>query len=500
MSENDEPLETPLPQSHNERLLLTGATGYVGGRLLRLLEDSGCPLRCMARHPENLRPRVSQRTEVVRGDVLQRDTLADAVQGIHTVYYLIHSMGTSDGFEQDDLDAACNFASAARDAGVKRIVYLGGLGEDDDELSSHLRSRHEVGKVLKESGAQVIEFRASVIIGSGSLSFELVRALVRKLPIMLWPKWVSTEASPIAIRDVLSYLMETLEMPLGESKIYQIGGPEPVSYGGIMDEYARQRGLKRIKIRVPFLSPRISSLWLGLVTPVYARIGRKLVEGLRNPTIVTNDAALRDYSVRPVGIRDAIQRAIQREDEEMVETRWSDALSSAGRTPKWGGEAFGSRLVDSRTIDVDVPPECAFTPIRRIGGDAGWYYGEWLWKIRGFMDMLIGGVGFRRGRRHANNVHVGDAIDFWRVELIEPNQRLRLAAEMKLPGRGWLDYEVSARPGGGSTIRQTAEFDPAGLFGLFYWYSVWPLHQFVFAGMLRGVAKRAEAFCRAQQP
>tara|TARA_R110002073_G_scaffold220878_3_gene381027 strand:+ start:4302 stop:5666 length:1365 start_codon:yes stop_codon:yes gene_type:complete len=454
----------------------------------------------MARHPENLRPRVSQRTEVVRGDVLQRDTLADAVQGIHTVYYLIHSMGTSDGFEQDDLDAACNFASAARDAGVKRIVYLGGLGEDDDELSSHLRSRHEVGKVLKESGAQVIEFRASVIIGSGSLSFELVRALVRKLPIMLWPKWVSTEASPIAIRDVLSYLMETLEMPLGESKIYQIGGPEPVSYGGIMDEYARQRGLKRIKIRVPFLSPRISSLWLGLVTPVYARIGRKLVEGLRNPTIVTNDAALRDYSVRPVGIRDAIQRAIQREDEEMVETRWSDALSSAGRTPKWGGEAFGSRLVDSRTIDVDVPPECAFTPIRRIGGDAGWYYGEWLWKIRGFMDMLIGGVGFRRGRRHANNVHVGDAIDFWRVELIEPNQRLRLAAEMKLPGRGWLDYEVSARPGGGSTIRQTAEFDPAGLFGLFYWYSVWPLHQFVFAGMLRGVAKRAEAFCRAQQP
>ena len=431
--------------------------------------------------------------------MLRIETLGDALREIHTAYYLIHSMGTSDGFEQDDRDAAANFAKAARDARVKRIIYLGGLGEDDDELSSHLRSRHEVGRVLKESGAQVVEFRASIIIGSGSLSFELVRALVRKLPIMLWPKWVSTEASPIAVRDVLSYLMETLDKPLGESQIYQIGGPETVSYGGIMDEYARQRGLKRIKIRVPFLSPRISSLWLGLVTPVYARIGRKLVEGLRNPTIVTDDTALRDFSVRPCGIRDAIARAIQREDEEMVETRWSDALSSSGRPAKWGGEAFGSRLVDSRTIDVDVPPECAFAPIQRIGGDQGWYYGGFLWKIRGFMDMLVGGVGFRRGRRHASDVHVGDAIDFWRVELIEPDRRLRLAAEMKLPGRGWLDYEVCPGANGGSTIRQTAEFDPAGLFGLFYWYSVWPLHQFVFAGMLNGVAKRAQAYCKEQR-
>jgi uncharacterized protein YbjT (DUF2867 family) len=446
----------------------------------------------MARQPENIRDRVAPTTEVVQGDVLQAETLPPALHGIDTAFYLIHSMGTGEGFEQDDRDGAMNFAQAARNAGVKRIVYLGGLGRDDDELSDHLRSRHEVGRILSESGAQVIEFRASIIIGSGSLSYELVRALVQKLPIMVWPKWVSTQASPIAVRDVLSYLTETLEKPIGANKVYEIGGPDTVSYGGIMDEFARQRGLRRLKIRVPFLSPRISSLWLGLVTPVYARIGRKLVEGLSNPTVVTDDAALRDFRVRPVGIVEAIARANESEDQERVETRWSDALSSSGRAPKWGGVRLGSRVIDSRAIDVDQPPHLAFGPIQRIGGDQGWYYANWLWKIRGFIDLLVGGVGMRRGRRHATELRVGDAVDFWRVEVLEPDQRLRLFAEMKLPGRGWLEYEVNARPEGGSTIRQTAEFDPLGLFGILYWYSIWPLHQFVFSGMLRGIARQVK--------
>ena len=481
-----------------QRILLTGATGYVGGRLLRRLEADGRQLRCMARSPSYLQGRVAPTTEVVPGNVLDADSLDEPLAGIHTAYYLIHAMGTGEGFEEDDRIGATHFAEAARRAGVRRIIYLGGLGRDDDELSDHLSSRHEVGRILRQSGAQVIEFRASIIIGSGSLSYELVRSLVRKLPIMIWPKWVSTKASPIAIRDVLAYLTETLDHPLGESIIYEIGGPNEVSYGGIMEEYAKQRGLRRLKIRVPFLSPKISSLWLGLVTPVYARIGRKLVEGLANPTVVTNDAALRDFQVKPLGVAEAIALANQREDEEMVETRWSDALSSSGRATKWGGVTFRSRVLDSRCVDLDLPPDRAFAPIQRIGGDVGWYYANWLWRIRGFIDLLVGGVGMRRGRRHATQLRLGDAVDFWRVELFQPNQRLRLIAEMKLPGRGWLDYEVTPRADGGSTIRQTAEFDPAGLFGLIYWYSIWPLHQFVFAGMLRGIAKEANELDQAK--
>ncbi|KAA5542651.1 SDR family oxidoreductase [Roseiconus nitratireducens] len=493
--------ESRRNSDRRRRVLLTGATGYVGGRLRRELESRGVDLRCMARRPENLVGRVDGKTQVVQGDVLAPETLEGVFDGIDTAYYLIHSMGVGEGFEADDRRAAENFAHAAWRAGVRRIVYLGGLGNDEDDLSSHLRSRHEVGQILKrDSGAQVIEFRASIIIGSGSLSFELVRALVRKLPVMIWPKWVSTKASPIAIRDVLAYLLEALELPDGPSKIYEIGGPEAVSYGGIMEEYARQRGLRRFTIRVPFLSPRISSLWLGLVTPVYARIGRKLVEGLVNPTVVSDDAADRDFKVKPCGVREAIARAIEKENREMVETRWSDALSSSGRIAKWGGVSFGNRLLDARQVDVALPPACAFAPIVRLGGDSGYYYADWLWRVRGWMDLVVGGVGLRRGRRHSRKLRVGDAVDFWRVEVFEPDHRLRLRAEMKLPGRGWLEYEVNPKPGGGATIHQTAEFDPVGLFGLVYWYSVWPLHQFVFKGMLRGVVREAHALCLDQKP
>ncbi len=477
----------------NELILLTGATGYVGGRLLSRLESSGRPLRCMVRRPENLRPRIADSTEAVRGDVLDRDSLEGVCDDVHTAYYLIHSMGTGSDFEEDDRRGAQNFAQVAKKAGVKRIIYLGGLGQDEDQLSKHLRSRQEVGKILIESGAQVVEFRASIVIGSGSLSFELVRSLVRKLPIMLWPKWVSSKASPIAIQDVLAYLTEILEHPIGDNKVYEIGGPDQISYGGLMKEYARQRGLRRIGIPVPFLSPWLSSLWLGFVTPVYARIGRKLVASLKNATVVRDDAALRDFSIRPCGVSEAVARAIEKENRELVESRWSDALSSSGREQRWGGVVFRNRLLDSRTRQVSVPPEQAFVPIQRIGGKTGYYFGNWLWKLRGFMDLLVGGIGIRRGRRHSVKINVGDTIDWWRVEAFEPNRRLRLAAEMRVPGRAWLEFEVSEQNDGGSTIRQTAEFDPIGLFGLLYWYGVWPLHQFVFAGMLRRIARAAES-------
>jgi len=473
-------------------VLLTGATGYVGGRLLRALEDAGRPVRCLARRPEHLRSRVGPQTTVAGGDCLDRESLGPALAGVHTAYYLVHSMGSPTGdFEAQDRDAARNFAAAAREAGVRRIVYLGGLAPSRTPLSAHLRSRVETGELLRSTGVPVIELRASIILGSGSLSYELIRALVERLPVMLCPRWVWTPAQPIAIEDVIAYLSAALDLPEGPSEVFEIGGTDRVSYGDIMQEYARQRGLRRWLVSVPVLTPRLSSLWLGLTTPVYARIGRKLVESLRNPSVVEDDRALRVFPIRPMGLRQAIERALANEDRDFAATRWSDAMSSAGAPRSWGGEVFGTRIVDSRVVRVRASPAEAFAPIRRIGGDVGWYHARWLWRLRGFLDLLAGGPGMRRGRRDPEELAVGDALDFWRVEAWEPAHRLRLAAEMKLPGRAWLEFEV-APDGDGSSIRQTAIFDPVGLAGLTYWYGVYPLHARVFAGMLRGIAAAAE--------
>ncbi|QDU44744.1 3 beta-hydroxysteroid dehydrogenase/Delta 5--_4-isomerase [Symmachiella dynata] len=477
----------------NQRsILLTGGTGYVGGRLIPLLEKQGYPLRCVARQPQHLEARVQASTEIVQGDLFEPESLRTALDGIDTAFYMVHSLGTGQDFEKEDRTAALNFAEAARHANVRRIIYLGGLGESQDGLSPHLRSRQEVGDILRQAGSQVIEFRASIIIGSGSLSFELIRSLVQKLPVMIWPQWVSTPAQPIAIEDVLAYLMAAIEYIDQESRVFEIGGPDQVSYGGVMLEYANQRGLKRWTIPVPFLSPRLSSLWLGLVTPVFARIGRKLVESLRNPTVVHNDDALQAFpDIQPRSSQAAIARALAKEDQEFAETRWSDAISSAGSPKSWGGVRFGNRLVDSRTATTHVSAERAFEPIRKIGGKTGWYFATWLWRIRGYLDLMVGGVGMRRGRRNPNTLTVGETLDFWRVQAYEPNRRLRLDAEMKLPGRAWLEFEVT-ESAGATTIRQTAVFDPVGLLGLMYWYGIYPLHRLIFAGMLREIVKAAE--------
>jgi uncharacterized protein YbjT (DUF2867 family) len=472
-------------------ICLTGGTGYIGGRLLSLLESRNLRVRCLTRRPESLENHVSATTQVVNGDVLDRDSLKPGLEGVNTAFYLVHSMGTHGDFEEDDRRGAANFAEAARASGVRRIIYLGGLGESSEELSPHLRSRHEVGEILRSSEAQVIEFRASVIIGSGSLSFELIRALVERLPMMICPRWVATPTQPIAVEDILAYLQAALDWDGSESRVFEIGGPDQVSYGDIMREYARQRGLRRLMISVPVLTPRLSSLWLGLVTPVYARVGRKLIEGVRNPTLVHDTTALETFDIRPRGLRDAIQRALVNEDLELAETRWSDALSSGSEPAKWGGRRLGSRIVDSRVVNVDVPPDAAFEPIQRIGGERGWYFATWLWQIRGWLDLLVGGVGMRRGRRDPIELRVGDALDFWRVEAFERGQRLRLAAEMRVPGRAWLEFEVSEIDGK-SELRQTAIFDPLGLPGLAYWYALYPLHELVFSQMLRGIARAAE--------
>ncbi len=472
-------------------ILLTGATGYVGGRLRAELEQQGRPLRCLTRKPTYLQPRVGESTEVVQGDVLDRESLANALKGVHTAYYLVHSMGALGSFEEKDRQGATNFAEAARKAGVSRIIYLGGLGSDHEELSAHLRSRHEVGEILRTSGALVIELRASIVIGSGSLSFEMIRSLTERLPVMITPRWVNVPAQPIAINDLIDYLLAAADIDLDESRIVEVGGADRVSYGEIMRVYARCRGMKVRMIPVPLLTPYLSSLWLGLVTPLYARIGRRLVESIVHSTVVQDDSA-KIFGIEPMGVESAIQQALTNEDQEFAATRWSDSLSSSGELKSWTNTRFKTRLVDARHKDVDVPPSEAFAPIRRIGGDTGWYAWNSLWWLRGVLDMLVGGIGMRRGRANPDELHVGATLDCWRVEVFEPGSRLRLAAEMKLPGRAWLEFEVTPREGGRkSTISQTAIFDPVGPFGRLYWYSVWPLHHLVFGGMIRGIARRA---------
>ena len=475
----------------DRRILLTGATGYIGGRLLHALEARGFFVRCLVRNPEYAHPREKERTEIVQGDVLDAESLRRALTDIDTAYYLVHSMGSAESFEAQERQGAENFASAANECGLRRLIYLGGLGSGDS-LSPHLKSRQNVGAILRESGVPTVEFRASIIIGSGSLSFEMVRALVGRLPVMITPRWVRCLAQPIAIEDVIAYLIEAMELDARDHRIYEIGGPGRVSYSGIMEEYARQRGLKRRIVPVPVLTPHLSSLWLRLITPLYAETGRKLIDSIRNDTVVHDERALADFGVKPRGIVEAIARAIENEDREFAETRWSDALSAQGAAPSWGGVRFGSRLIDSRVKHANAPrPSVAFKPIAAIGGETGWYYGDWLWRIRGAIDLICGGPGLRRGRRDPWHVQAGDTIDFWRVEEVIPDHLMRLYAEMKLPGRAWLQFEVMECPDG-STIRQTAIFDPVGIFGLLYWYSLYPLHQFVFGGMLEAIVKAAE--------
>jgi len=472
------------------KILLTGATGYVGGVLLAELERRGHHVRCLARRPAKLDGRTGPHTEVMAGDATDPDDLARACAGIDTAFWMVHSMESGVDFERADRLAAERFAAAAKAAGVKRLIYLGGLGADDDRLSAHLRSRHEVGAILRAAGLDVVEFRASIIVGAGSFSFDLVRTLVERLPVMICPAWLATPTQPIAIADVVAYLAAAVDLPPGPPRIFEIGGPDKVSYGAIMREYARQRGLRRLMIPVPVLTPRLSSLWLKLVTPRYSKVGRKLIDGLKNPTVVTNDAAAREFAIRPRDLPTAVREAADQEDGEFAGKRWADFADIEDLPRRYGGAHEGSRLVDHRHTVVAVSPEQAFAAIERIGGKNGWYAADWLWTLRGWLDRLIGGPGMARGRRDPERLSTGETLDCWRVEICEPPRRLRLAAEMKLPGRGWLEFEVVPREGD-VTIHQTAVFDPRGLGGLAYWYAIWPLHELVFRRMLAGIARHA---------
>jgi uncharacterized protein YbjT (DUF2867 family) len=446
-------------------VLLTGATGYIGGRLLRRLEAGGRRVRCLVRDPGRLGT-TAPATTVVRGDCLDERSLDSAVAGVRTAVYLVHSMAGGEDFAERDRRAAVAFGRAAARAGVRRIVYLGGL-TDTAPLSEHLKSRAETGAILRASGVPLIEFQASIVIGAGSLSFEMIQALVERLPVMICPRWVATLTQPIAVDDVLAYLEAALDAPETVEGTFEIGGPDVVSYADIMREYAHLRGLRRWLVPVPVLTPRLSGLWLALVTPAQARVGRALVEGLRNATVVRSGAARDRFDLRPIGLRAAIARAL----DERRTTR---------------------RHTDTRTIVVNVPPAQAFAPVRRIGGTTGWYFGSWLWTARGWLDRWFGGVGMTRGRRDPDLCAVGDAIDGWTVVAYEADRYLRLVANMKLPGRGWLEFEVAPLDRGmRSQIRQTATFDPRGLLGRLYWYAVLPIHHVMFRGMLAAIARRA---------
>ncbi|MEO2001928.1 MAG: SDR family oxidoreductase, partial [Pirellulales bacterium] len=488
-----------------ETIFVTGATGYVGGRLVPLLLEAGYRVRCLVREPRKLdaRPwRQHPQLEVVNADLADREAVTEAMRGCKAAYYLVHSMVATGGTYADrDRDLARMFANAARSADLPRIIYLGGLGEMGPDLSQHLRSRRQVEEELASSDIPVTTFRAAMIIGSGSASFEILRYLVERLPVMITPKWVTTECQPVAISDVLHWLVSCLEVPDTTGRTLEIGGDDVMAYQELMRVMAEELGLqRRIILPVPVLTPRLSSHWINLVTPVSYRIARPLAEGLKNRVVVTDDTTQRLMPHKALGAREAIRRALQKIEQQAVETRWSVAGPVPG-DPSWAG---GTVFTDERVVDVEADPASLYAAICRIGGGNGWYAGDVLWRIRGWMDTLVGGPGLRRGRRLPETVEFGETLDFWRVVGIDRDRFLSLRAEMKLPGEAQLDFKIEPiepnREPPITRLVMTARFRPRGLAGLLYWYAVVPLHEFVFGGMLRGIRKTAEAMHRSNTP
>jgi uncharacterized protein YbjT (DUF2867 family) len=448
----------------------------------------------MVRDPARLQGRAwRELVEVVQADVLQPASLPSALEGIQAAYYLVHSLGSGHDFHARDLAAAEAFGRAAAAAGVQRILYLGGLGDPASQLSEHLRSRQQTGAALALGGVPVTEFRAAVIVGSGSLSFEMVRYLTERVPFMICPRWVFTRIQPISIRNVLDYLVAALQEPASIGQVLEIGGADILTYGEMMTGYAKVRGLKRWLISVPVLTPRLSSYWVHLVTPIPAAIARPLIEGLHNEVIVRDDRARQLFpAIKLMTYAEAVQAALAKLEAGLVETAWSDALATTqGDRPPVILATHEGMVIEHRQLTVAADPAAVYRAFTSLGGHTGWLYLNWVWQLRGLADRLVGGVGMRRGRRDPHEVRVGDALDFWRVEAVEPERLLRLRAEMKVPGRAWLQFQAQPQPDGQTLLSQTAFFAPKGLSGWLYWYALYPVHSLIFSGMIRRIARRA---------
>jgi uncharacterized protein YbjT (DUF2867 family) len=486
------------------RVFVTGATGYIGGRLVPRLLERGYRVRALARDPRKLDERWwrdDANLEVVQGDVDDTEVLVRHLDGCQAAYYLVHSMKSSKRWIDHDRRLAESFRDAVNRSSLRQVIYLGGLGEMGDDLSDHLRSRREVERILGEATTPLTTLRAAMIIGSGSASFEILRYLVERLPIMITPRWVKTESQPVAVRDVLHWLMATIETDATTGRTIEMGGPDVVPYRELMQITAEELGLRRrIIIPLPVLTPELSSRWIGLVTPVTAEYGRPLAEGLRNRVVITGTPATEVMPHEPLGAREAIRLAVQRTATLEVETRWSSAGVVPG-DPDWAG---GTLFVDQRDIEIDAPPSAVFGAVCRIGGGHGWYAADILWRIRGWMDELVGGPGLQRGRRHPDEVAFGETLDFWRVADVQRNRRLALRAEMRLPGEATLTFEITPCPDASdaaprSHLVMTARFQPSGLLGLAYWYSVLPAHHIVFKGMLRGIRRAAMLLAKEER-
>ncbi|MFH8369340.1 SDR family oxidoreductase [Streptomyces sp. NPDC018031] len=482
--------------------LVTGATGYIGGRLVPELLAAGYRVRCLARTPGKLRDHPwAPDAEVVRGDVTDAGSVAEAMNGAEVAYYLVHALGSGSGFEETDRRAARVFAEQAHAAGVRRIVYLGGLtpeGVPERDLSPHLRSRAEVGRIFLDGPVPATVLRAAVIIGSGSASFEMLRYLTERLPVMVTPRWVRTRIQPIGVRDVLRYLVGSARMPDEVNRTFDIGGPDVLTYRDMMRRYAAVANLPgRLIVPVPVLTPWLSSQWVGLVTPVPHAIARPLTESLRHEVVCGEHDIARyvpDGPGQPLRYDEALTLALRRVRDARVATRWSSASVPGAPSdplptdPDWAG---GSLYQDERRLAVDAPRDALWRVIEGIGGDNGWYSFPLAWAVRGWLDRFAGGVGLRRGRRDAERLRVGDSLDFWRVEEIERGRLLRLRAEMRLPGLAWLEMYAEDDGDGGTRYRQRALFHPRGLLGHVYWWSVSPFHAIVFGGMARNITRAA---------